>query len=60
MLEWKWTYFDVLERERDKQCSVILDNTAVEGQVESRNDERRDGPVFLVGNDRRKVFDMNA
>lgn len=60
MLERKWTYFDVLKREGDKQRSVVLDDAAVEGKVEARNGETRDGPTLLVGDDRRKVFDMNA
>lgn len=60
MLERKWTYFDVLEREGDEQRAVVLNDAAVEGQVEARNGERHDGAVLLVRDHRREVFDVNA
>lgn len=60
MLERKWTYFDVLEREGDEQRSVVLNDAAVEGQVEAGNGERNYGAVLLVRDYRRKVFDVNA
>lgn len=60
MLERKWTYFDVLEREGDEQRSVVLNDAAVEGQVEAWNGERNYGAVLLVRDYRRKVFDVNA
>lgn len=60
MLDCKWTYFDVLEREGDEQSPIVFHDTSVESQTQAGYAKRDYWASVFVQRDSRKVFDVNS